>query len=128
MPVLKMWIINIHRGFSAVIHKSSSSCSAFQNLGENEQVVIDHGVLETEIGYGAAGMQNRGVVSSAEGFADGRQAGRGQFLGKPHGDLAWAGHDARSLLGVHVGNLDLVVFGHGFLDRLESDLAVVCAK
>ena len=90
--------------------------------------MVDRGVFQAKIRNGATGMQNCSVVASTESLTNGRETGRRQFLGKPHGDLAGTSHDTRPFLRVHVGNLDLVVFGHGLLDRLEGNLPVMSTK
>jgi hypothetical protein len=61
---------------------------------------------------------------ATEGLADFRQAVRSEFTGKPHGDLARAGDGTGTFLGIHVGDLDLVEVGDGFLYQFERDLAI----
>ena len=49
----------------------------------------------------------------------------GQFFGQVHGNLTRPGNAGRALFGVHVGDLDLVVIGHRFLNVFDADLAVL---
>ena len=51
-----------------------------------------------------------------------------QFLGQIHGNLPRPGNAGGPLLGVHVGDLDLVVVGHRFLDVFHTDLPVLDAQ
>ena len=60
-------------------------------------------------------MQHGSVVATAEELAYFRQALLGELFGQIHGNLSWPSDARGALLGVHVGDLDLVEVSHRFL-------------
>ena len=101
---------------------------AFQGLLKNVQLLVKFwvdGALGADLAHR---VQHRGVVAATEQFTDLGQALFGHVLGQVHGNLARASDAGRALLAVHVGDFDLVKVGHGFLDVLNTDLAVLDAQ
>ena len=64
--------------------------SSFQDLGEDEHIVVDCVVFQPQIGDRSTGVEYGRVISAAESLSDCRQAGEGEFLGQPHRNLARA--------------------------------------
>src|SRR5690625_3772880 len=73
----------------------------------------------------STGVQDSGVVTTAKGFADLREAVVGQFLGQRHRHLARSRYRSAAPLGKQIRELDLVVFGHHALDVVYGDQLVL---
>lgn len=72
-----------------------------------------------------AGVQDGGMVTPTEGFADLRQAEIGQFIGQRHGDLPGAGQKPQPTVGQQVADRNLVVVRHSLLNILDGDQLVL---
>src|ERR1700689_3958138 len=68
-----------------------------------------------------AGMHHRGVIATAKGIADLRQAVAGEFLRQRHCHLARPRHRTATALGQKVRDPHLVIVGYGLLDVLDRD-------
>src|ERR1700689_4134940 len=68
-----------------------------------------------------AGVHHRGVIATAEGIADLRQAVTGQFLRQRHRYLARARHGTAAAFRQQIRHTDLVVVGDGLLDVFHRD-------
>lgn len=65
-------------------------------------------------------MQN-GRMVFAELFCDSRQRERGEFSGEIHGDLSREGNISGSAFAAHIGDTDVVIIGHNFLNLIDGD-------
>ena len=73
-------------------------------------------------------MEDRGVIASAEVFADLRQGAVGHLSAKVHGDLPRMGKLPLALGRFDVRQLDAVLFADGFFDGLAVDIEIACGK
>ena len=96
-----------------------------QGLLKHVQLLIQLGELLSLSADFAHCVQHRGVVATAKQFANFRQAFLGQFFGQVHRNLARPSDAGRALFAVHVGDLDLVIIGDGFLYVFDADLSVL---
>lgn len=81
-----------------------------------------------EVGVGAPhpfnltyGVDDSGMMFSAESFTDVGEAGFGKVLGHVHGDLAREGHGLGIVASLEVCDLEAVVVSDVFLDHVHAD-------
>jgi hypothetical protein len=67
-------------------------------------------------------MQHGGVIASTKKLADLRQTFLRELLGQLHRNLPWERNSDRTAFAVHVGDLDLVIVGNGFLNQFDCHL------
>ena len=79
-------------------------------------VVVAHAVFHQTVC-----VEDGAVVAATEGVADFAERHFGQFAGEEHGDLAREGDAVWASFAGHVGETNVEVFCHAFLDLLHAD-------
>src|SRR6185437_3229375 len=95
--------------------------SAHQLLLEVADNLADAGIDFHAVFHEAAGMQDGAVIAAAKGFADGTERAFGHLTRQEHRDLAWESDIFRAALAGHVGQANVKMFGHLFLNDFDAD-------
>ena len=83
--------------------------------------LADIGVHLHAVFHEAAGVEDGAVIAATEGFADGVERAFGHLARQIHGHLAREGDVFRPAFAGHVGEADVKMLGHPFLDDFDAD-------